>query len=254
MSALLRLSILSLVWCALALAMAACDKSTSPADVAEPPRADAGTDHRVDVGVATILDGSGSAGDGNLAYAWIQVSGPTAVGIDAAASGRARVIFATAGEYVFRLTVIDSRGLSSSDEVRLSAVAGTPAEEPDGQDSVNTPPKADAGADLNAEAGELVILDGSRSSDPDDEGLTYTWTQLSGPRQLGVADADESRAFVLPALAGEYVFELTVRDSRGATSSDALRLVVVDPPGKGEPEPPDDRPAPPPCQSSVRRP
>jgi hypothetical protein len=69
------------------------------------------------------------------------------------------------GEYVVQLVVNDT--LIDSDPAFVSVFADTP----------NVPPNADAGAGQSAFVGEVVLLDGSASSDPDDgpEALSYLW-------------------------------------------------------------------------------
>lgn len=64
-------------------------------------------------------------------------------------------------------------------------------------------------------------LDGSGSSDPDGDPLTYTWVQLAGPDAIPVAAADSAspQYYVPPASSGEQMlFELTVSDGDESTS------------------------------------
>ena len=47
--------------------------------------------------------------------------------------------------------------------------------------NVNHPPLAHAGPDQTRNAGATVQLDGTASTDPDSDPLTFTWSQRSGP-------------------------------------------------------------------------
>ena len=45
---------------------------------------------------------------------------------------------------------------------------------------VDDPPTADAGPDQTVDEGDLVTLDGTGSSDPEGETLTFEWTAPAG--------------------------------------------------------------------------
>ena len=89
------------------------------------PTADAGTDQQVQSGASVTLDGSGSTdgGDGALAYAWVQTSGP-AVALSNPSSARPSFQAPTAGAagatLTFQLTVTDSGGLQSGDSCTVT--------------------------------------------------------------------------------------------------------------------------------------
>ncbi len=88
----------------------------------------------------------------------------------------------------------------------------------------NQPPVAIAQAPNDARVGATIVLDGSGSSDPDGDPLTFRWAQVNGPA-LSITEADRPRAMVVPAAPGQYSFSLTVSD--GQATSDALAVVVV---------------------------
>jgi len=77
--------------------------------------------------------------------------------------------------------------------------------------SSNRPPFADAGADATATVTVQVTLDGSASADPEGAGLTYEWTQITGPA-VTLTGANTAQAYFTPASEGEYLFQLRVND------------------------------------------
>lgn len=92
-------------------------------------------------------------------------------------------------------------------------------------------PIAKAGDDFSVNEGQPgVALNGSLSSDPDGDALTYAWTQLPGGTAVTLTGAGTaSPTFTAPvvALGGETLsFDLTVT-ANGKTSTDTVSVTVV---------------------------
>ena len=118
----------------------------------------------------------------------------------------------------------------------------------------NTPPQADASGPQEVNEGsQNVQLSGLGSSDVDNNILSFSWRQLQ-PSNLVVQlyNADTSQAsFTAPQVESDtlFVFELTVRDSRGESDSDTVQVLVRNIPtmsqqGGGPPAPSSPSPAP----------
>ena|GEM_PF-1447845 len=179
------------------------------------PTADPGPSRTVTAGTAVTLDGSGSSDpDGTaLSYAWSQVSGPGAA-LSGAAQATAAVTPTIVGTYVFRLVVSDG-ALSGTADVTITV---TPA---------NRAPVAKAGGAQTALTGTLLTLDGTGSSDPDGDVLTYAWAQTAGA-PVALAGAGTASPTLTPTTAGTYAFTLTVSDG-GLSATDTVTVTVTDP-------------------------
>jgi hypothetical protein len=90
--------------------------------------------------------------------------------------------------------------------------------------SSNAPPVANAGADQTVECGDLAMLDGSGSSDPDNDPLTYTWKENGEviPESGNSATPEVTLGF------GSHTIELTVDDGKGGSHTDVVVIDVVD--------------------------
>jgi hypothetical protein len=92
----------------------------------------------------------------------------------------------------------------------------------------NTPPTADAGADLSVTEGNSVQLNGSGT---DVEGaVTFSWQQTSGPSGTFSSTSAATPSFTAPQVAGNQmvILVLTVTDSDGLSSADSLNITVLD--------------------------
>ncbi|MCY4027254.1 MAG: putative Ig domain-containing protein, partial [Acidobacteria bacterium] len=92
----------------------------------------------------------------------------------------------------------------------------------------NQAPTAHAGAAQTVAEGDQVILDGSGSSDPENQELTYTWTTLSGITLSSPSAAKPT--FTAPDVTGEtdYTFTLTVNDGVQDSAAASVTITVKD--------------------------
>jgi trimeric autotransporter adhesin len=170
-----------------------------------PPVANAGLARTVNRGETVTMDGSASSdSDGSVtAYVWSLVARPagSAATLTNATSAQANFVADQAGSFDVQLIVRDNVGASSSASVvRITS---------------NGPPTANAGNAQNVTVGGVVSLNGTGSSDPNGDALTYAWT-LSAPS--GSAAVLNSTTSATPSftadVAGAYTATLTVRDGR----------------------------------------
>ena len=97
----------------------------------------------------------------------------------------------------------------------------------------NQKPVANAGDAQDVTTGAEVTLDGSGSSDPDGDALTYSWTQTDGTDVTLSDTAIAGPTFTAPDTAAELEFELTVTDNAGITGTDTVTITVTAPVATG---------------------
>ncbi|MCB9745906.1 MAG: hypothetical protein H6740_25250 [Alphaproteobacteria bacterium] len=191
-----------------------------------PPFADAGEDMEIEVGRIVELDGSGSydpEGD-PLDYAWSLVSTPQ--GSTASLINGARVnpeLFVDQpGLYVIQLSVSDG-ALTGVDEVEITAF------------EVNNVPVANAGANQSVDVGEVVLLNGTGSTDPDGDALNFTWQMLTKPSGslAQLSDPTSDRPTFTADLEGSYEVQLVVDDGADVSTPDTVRVTASVPSSGG---------------------
>ncbi len=159
---------------------------------------------RVEPGKEILLDASGSAdADGSIrAYRWDFGDGNKGQG------RKVQHIYAKPGRYQAVLTVQDDSGATNDTATANQTVA------------VNFPPKADAGKDVHT-CEQLVLFDGSASTDPDQDPLAYRWDFGDQSSGQGVT---VSHQFAAPGL---YPVSLRVDDNTGLGNSNNVKQITV---------------------------
>ena len=201
--------------------------SSPGAEENHPPKADAGQDQTVDEGDTVTLDGSNSSdpnvGDSIVSYLWSQADGTT-VTLSPATAPQTTFIAPDVGQVgealTFELTVTDNSGLQCKDTVIVYV-----------RSPENVTPIADAGSDQTVDEGATVTLDGSNSSDPDDEIHRYLWSQTLGtPVTLSDTSAIQP-TFITPPVDSngtQLEFLLSVIDNGGLEHTDKVSIDIID--------------------------
>ncbi|HYL56414.1 MAG TPA: PKD domain-containing protein [Gemmatimonadales bacterium] len=117
--------------------------------------------------------------------------------------------YAAGGTDTVRVTVTDKDGGAGAAKTPVTVAAA------------NRPPTAVAGGPYSGNEGAAVVLNGTGSSDPDGDAITYAWSFGDGTTGTG---ATPSHAY---ADNGTYAVSLTVTDSKGAPSTPAAATVTV---------------------------
>jgi hypothetical protein len=192
-------------------------KVTVNVAVNQPPVANAGSNQNITLPVNTInLDGSASSdADGSIvSYKWVKISGGAGT-IASDAVAKTTVSGLVAGQYTFELTVTDNKGATSKAQIKVTVNA-----------AVNQSPVANAGINQTLSFGtQSVTLDGSKSSDPDGTIVAYKWTLVTG-NAVTVSDSSITKPVITGLQGGQYIFELTVTDDKGASSNAQVKIIV----------------------------
>jgi len=184
----------------------------------EPPAANAGITQNVSLGVVggvtskvVTLDGTGSTDpelNYPLTYAWTLTKPTGSVAVLSSATALKPTFTADiVGTYIAKLTVKDSGGLASEVESEVIIVASI----------TNSKPVANAGAKQFVAFGpsSTVTLDGTYSTDADNDQLTYKWIlQKPSTSSAVLSSSTSARPTFTAAVAGDYVAQLIVNDGK----------------------------------------
>ncbi|MBS1509716.1 MAG: right-handed parallel beta-helix repeat-containing protein [Bacteroidetes bacterium] len=184
-----------------------------------PPTANAGLNQSITLPTNFAdLTGSGSDPDGFIiSYRWTQISGPAAGTFTNANAAVTQVMGLVAGTYQFELTVTDNSGATATDVVTVTV---NPA---------NLPPTANAGPDLFVVLPSSSVLLNGSGTDPDGVIAGYTWKQIAGPPGKLISPNSAVTDLQSLIVVGQYQFELTVTDNKGAFDKDTVNVSVTQP-------------------------
>jgi hypothetical protein len=126
------------------------------------------------------------------------------------------------GVYEIELKVTDNGGLSAKDTMLV--IVNDPSQP-------NRPPVANAGADqtINLPANSVTV-NGSGSTDPDNNITNYAWSKISGPSSFNIVTASATQTPISNLIGGFYLFELKVTDADGLFSKDTVQVFVINQP------------------------
>ena len=186
------------------------------------PIAMAGPDQVITLPADSILlDGRNSSDpDGTISnWLWKKISGPASFNIIRQTDSMTKVKALTVGSYQFELKITDNGGLSARDTMRVIV---------DSAIITNHPPIANAGPDQTITLpANTTSLDGSASTDPDNNITSYAWTKISGPSSFNFANANTIQTQITNLVQGIYQFELKVTDARGLFHKDTTQVIVM---------------------------
>ena len=188
------------------------------------PIAFAGDDQAISLPTNSIaLDGSSSSDPDGVINTWLwkKISGPDTVTIVSATQPETEVKNLIAGVYEIELNITDNGGLTAKDTIQIAVIDPS---------NPNHAPVANAGSDIT-----LILplntteLDGSGSTDEDNNITSYQWSKISGPSTYNITNANAIKAQLTDLVEGDYVFELKVTDALGLRSIDRLMVHVISP-------------------------
>jgi RHS repeat-associated protein len=186
------------------------------------PIANAGTNQTAAFGQLIELDGSGSTDvDGDaLTYQWSLTTVPagSSAALSDATSIRPTFTPDVNGLYVAQLIVSDTSSASDPDTTTV-LIADQP---------VNQKPVAEAGTPRTVGIGETVTLDGSLSSDPNGDPLTYQWSLTPPPGSAAVlSDPTAAQPTFVADIFGNYVAQLIVNDGAENSAPDTVTISTL---------------------------
>ncbi len=162
-------------------------------------------DNTVTFDATSSTDSDGSI----IKYAWQFGEGNTAKGMTVSFQ------YSTEGVYPVTLEVVDND--FGTTKITKNIIIGP-----------YNPPVVEAGSDQLVSVGSSVTLEGSGSSDPDNNIVSYQWWQLSGPA-VGLNNGSSATAQFIANVPADSVlaFALIVTDAEGLVSTDTCTIRVI---------------------------
>ncbi len=187
------------------------------------PVVDAGTEQSAQEGGELFLTGSATAaGDRSVQrMIWRQTSGPSAAIQGAVDQNQLHIVLPQVnGDSIleFRLTAVDSAGLTGTDSVLVSVTDILP----------NRVPAVDAGNEQTVTSRDSVVLSGA-AEDADGDIVATAWRVLSQSPAVSLRKIDNnSVSFTAPNVADTTTlsFEFSATDNEDATAADVVQVVV----------------------------
>ena len=181
----------------------------------KPPVANAGPDRSYAEGSTVSLDGSLSYDlDGEaLSFNWTSLDGVVLFDSKSVSPSFIAPQVSVDTKYRFRLVVYDGVAFSAADTVAVTAL------------QVNKKPVAFAGGDQTVNEGVKVTLDGSLSSDPDGNPVTYLWT---APANVTLSSRTVAKpTFTAPPVHRDSTISISLVVNDGTLNSDADNVVIT---------------------------
>jgi hypothetical protein len=179
------------------------------------PVANAGPDQTINTGKLVTLNGndSGDPEGNSLTYKWTVPAGITLNTTTVSKPTFTAPDVITNTNFTFSLIVNDGVLDSPADQVEITV---TP----------NKAPTANAGTDQTVNENSLCTLDGSASSDPDKDALTYLWIAPSGITLS--SNTTPKPTFTAPEVTTDtnYTFSLVVKDGSLNSTADQIAVTV----------------------------
>ncbi|MBI5197890.1 MAG: hypothetical protein HZA19_04700, partial [Nitrospirae bacterium] len=169
------------------------------------------------------VDSSDPDGD-TLAYKWSLIYSPDGSQVAFFDTDTQTISFVPDLVGLYKIQLIINDGALDSDPETIDIIVST----------LNSAPIANAGKDRTVDKDVKVTLDGSESSDPDGDPLSFKWSIISSPpgsrATLANSDSGTPTFFPYSFFIGDYVIELIVNDGEIDSLPDKVTLTVKDMP------------------------
>jgi hypothetical protein len=187
------------------------------------PTANAGPDLQVTLPVSSIiLDGRRSTTSSGYItrYNWKFASGPLGAQIISPDSAVTKISNLVQGVYTFRLTVMNTLGVTAIDDVVVSAIGQL-------QLAPILTLTANAGKDETIPVGQATVLHGEFSSAQSGSITRYEWMKYAGPATCEILTPNAATTWIRNMTTGTYVYRLTVTDDKGNKAIDDVVITVT---------------------------